>query len=220
MVLDRATPAECNGAMLELTAMALTGYLSGSFACAVFVCRVLGLPDPREGGSGNPGATNVLRIGGRRAAALTLLGDALKGALPVLLARALSDSHEVAAVAGFAAFAGHLYPVFFRFRGGKGMATAFGAVAALAWPVALGMGALWVVVAALSRYSSLASITVALGAPVLAAVLAPHPANLVALTATGGLIVWRHRANMSRLRGGEEPRIGERKGRGAQSASG
>ena len=206
--------------MLELAAMILTGYLLGSLACAVFVCRLLGLPDPREGGSGNPGATNVLRIGGRRAAALTLIGDALKGALPVLLARALSESHAVAAAAGFAAFAGHLYPVFFRFRGGKGVATAFGVTAALAWPVALGMGALWVGSAALSRYASLAAIVAALGCPILVAVLAPHPANVAMLSAMCALLLWRHRENVSRLRAGTERRIGEREGRGAESTSG
>lgn len=206
--------------MLELAAMTLTGYLLGSLACAVFVCRLLGLPDPRKGGSGNPGATNVLRIGGRRAAALTLVGDALKGALPVLLARAIGESHAVAAAAGFAAFAGHLYPIFFRFRGGKGVATAFGVAAALAWPVALGMGALWIGTAALFRYASLAAIVAALGSPVLVAFLAPHPANLAMLSAMGALLLWRHRENVSRLRAGKERRIGEAEGRGAESASG
>ena len=189
--------------------MTLTGYVLGSIASAVFVCRALGLPDPRAGGSGNPGATNVLRLGGKGAAALTLLGDALKGVAPVLLARAISDSPAVAAGAGLGAFAGHLYPVFFRFRGGKGMATSFGVAGALAWPVALGMGAAWIVVAALSRHASLASLAAALSGPVLAAVLVPHRATLAVLAAMCVLLVWRHRENISRLRRGEERKIGE-----------
>ena len=194
--------------MLELVAMTLIGYLVGSIACAVFVCRALGLPDPRSEGSGNPGATNVLRLGGKGAAALTLAGDVLKGVLPVLLARAVSDSPAVAAAAGLGAFAGHLYPVFFRFRGGKGMATTFGIVAALSWPIVIGMGAAWLAVAAVSRYASLASITAALIAPVLAVVFDAPTAVLAALVAMGAMLVMRHQRNISRLLRGEEGKIG------------
>ena len=194
--------------MLELVAMTLTGYLVGSISCAVFVCRALGLPDPRAEGSGNPGATNVLRLAGKGAAALTLAGDVLKGVLPVLLAGAVSDSPAVAATAGLGAFAGHLYPVFFRFRGGKGMATSFGVAAALAWPVVLGMGAAWLVVAALSRYASLASIAAALCAPVLASQLDTPPATLAAFIAMCAMLVSRHRENIRRLLRGEERKIG------------
>ena len=197
--------------MLELVAMALTGYVVGSIACAVFVCRALGLPDPRTESSGNPGATNVLRFGGKGAAALTLAGDVLKGVLPVLLARAVSDSPAVAAAAGLGAFAGHLYPVFFRFRGGKGMATIFGVVAVLSWPIVLGMAGAWLVVAALSRYSSLASIVAALAAPVLAVVYDAPPAVLAALVAMCAMLVTRHRGNISRLLRGEERKIGNRR---------
>ncbi len=197
--------------MLELVAMALTGYVVGSIACAVFVCRALGLPDPRTESSGNPGATNVLRLGGKGAAALTLAGDVLKGVLPVLLARAVSDSPAVAAAAGLGAFAGHLYPVFFRFRGGKGMATIFGVVAVLSWPIVLGMAGAWLVVAALSRYSSLASIVAALAAPVLAVVYDAPPAVLAALVAMCAMLVTRHRGNISRLLRGEERKIGNRR---------
>lgn len=196
--------------MLELVAMTLTGYVVGSISCAVFVCRALGLPDPRVEGSGNPGATNVLRLGGKGAAALTLAGDVLKGVLPVLLARAVSDSPAVAAAAGLGAFAGHLYPVFFRFRGGKGMATCFGVVAVLAWPIVLGMGATWLVVAVLSRYSSLASIAASLVAPVLALVYDAQTAVVAVLVAMGAMLVVRHQGNISRLLRGEEPKIGAR----------
>lgn len=198
--------------MLELAAMTLTGYVVGSIASAVFVCRALGLPDPRTEGSGNPGATNVLRLGGKVAAALTVTGDALKGVLPVLLAHAVSDSPAVAAAAGLGAFAGHLYPVFFRFRGGKGMATSFGVAAALSWPIVIGMGVAWLVVAAVSRYSSLASITAALVAPVLALVFDAPAAVLAALVAMGAMLVMRHQGNISRLLRGEEPKIGTDRG--------
>ena len=194
--------------MLEVFAVATIGYLCGSVASAIIVCRLLGLPDPRAGGSGNPGATNVLRLGGKGAAALTLAGDVLKGALPVALARMTSDDPLVAAGGAIGAFVGHLYPVFFRFRGGKGVATTFGAVATLFWPVGLGMGVVWVAVAAASRYASLASIAAALSAPILAVLLAAQPAHIGALTLIGTLLIWRHRDNVARVRAGTENRIG------------
>ena len=194
--------------MLELVAMTLTGYVVGSVACAVFVCRALGLPDPRGEGSGNPGATNVLRVGGKTAAALTLAGDVLKGVLPVLLARAVSDSPAVAAAAGLGAFAGHLYPVFFRFRGGKGVATCFGVVAALSWPIVIGMGAAWLVVAALTRFASLAALVAAFVAPLLALFFGAPTPVLAALVAMGAMLVMRHHGNVSRLLRGEERKIG------------
>ena len=194
--------------MLELVALAITGYLVGSLSCAVLVSRAMGLPDPREAGSGNPGATNVLRLGGKGAAALTLAGDVLKGVVPVLLARAITDSPAVAAAAGLGAFAGHLHPVFFRFRGGKGMATGLGAVLALSWPIALGMGAVWLAVAAVSRYASLASLAAAVAGPVLALSFDAPPVVFAALTAMGVLLVIRHRQNISLLLRGEERKIG------------
>ena len=192
------------------TALVLVAYLAGSIASAILVCRALGLPDPRGEGSGNPGATNVLRIAGRGPAALTLAGDVLKGLAPVLLAKVLSPSPTAAALCALAAFLGHLYPVFFRFRGGKGMATALGAIAALAWPVAAAMCAIWLLVAAATRYSSLASMTAAAGAPVAALWLAPHPANPAVLGIVAALLLWRHRGNIRRLAEGTESRIGHR----------
>ena len=191
-------------------AIVLLAYLLGSVASAILVCRVMGLPDPRTEGSGNPGATNVLRIAGKGPAALTLAGDVLKGAAPVLLAAALSRSPTVVALSALAAFLGHLYPAYFRFRGGKGMATALGVVAALAWPVAGVMCAIWLVVAAATRYSSLASMSAALGAPVAALWLTPHPADPAALALIAALLLWRHRANIRRLARGTESRIGQR----------
>ncbi|MDX1693257.1 MAG: glycerol-3-phosphate 1-O-acyltransferase PlsY [Ketobacteraceae bacterium] len=136
----------------------LLSYLVGSVSSAILICRLLGLPDPREEGSHNPGATNVLRVGGKVAGALTLLGDVGKGVLPVYLSLMLHPSATVAALCGVFAFIGHCYPVYFDFRGGKGVATAFGVLAMLHWPSALFTGALWVSVFALTRVSSLASL--------------------------------------------------------------
>ena len=191
-------------------AVILAAYLAGSIASAVLVCRALDLPDPRGEGSGNPGATNVLRIGGKGPAALTLAGDVLKGVAPVLLAKALALSPAAQALTALAAFLGHLYPLYFRFRGGKGVATALGAVTALAWPVGLAMCVLWLAVAAATRYSSLASMVAAVGAPAAALWLAPDPANVAALAALAAFVLWRHRGNVRRLVDGTESRIGQR----------
>lgn len=185
-----------------------SAYLIGSVASAIVVCRLMRLPDPRSGGSGNPGATNVLRIGGKIAAGLTLVGDMLKGLLPVLLARALSNELVVAAVA-LAAFLGHLFPLYFGFKGGKGMATAFGAAAGLAFPVMLTMAVAWLIVVAATRYVSLASMIAAGVAPVAAFALALHPATFAVLAVMAGFIIYRHKANVERLRSGTESRIGE-----------
>jgi glycerol-3-phosphate acyltransferase PlsY len=185
-----------------------SAYLIGSVASAIVVCRLMNLPDPRSGGSGNPGATNVLRVGGKGAAALTLVGDVVKGLVPVLLARALSNELVVAAAA-LAAFLGHLYPIYFGFAGGKGVATAFGAVAGLSFPVMLVMGVAWTIVVATTRYVSLASMVAAGLAPVAAFALALHPATFTALAVMAGFIIHRHKANIERLRSGTESRIGE-----------
>ena len=204
------TPAgRSNTAMIEAAAV-VVAYLVGSIASAILVCRAMDLPDPRSEGSRNPGATNVLRIAGRLPAALTLGGDVLKGVLPVLLAKSLALSPATAALCALAAFLGHLYPLYFRFRGGKGMATALGAIAALAWPVACAMCALWLTVAAATRYSSLASIIAAIGAPVAALWLAPDPESVAVLVVIAVFLVWRHRANIQRLVQGTENRIGQR----------
>ena len=191
-------------------AVVLIAYLVGSIASAILVCRAMGLPDPRGEGSGNPGATNVLRIAGKGPAALTLAGDVLKGVVPVLLAGSLARSPTIEALSALAAFLGHLYPLYFRFGGGKGMATALGAIAALAWPVAGVMCAIWLAVAAATRYASLASMTAAIGAPIAALWLAPHPANPGVLAGIAALLLWRHRGNIQRLVRGTESRIGQR----------
>jgi len=141
------------------------GYLFGSISTAIIVCKLMGLPDPRTTGSRNPGATNVARIGGKKAAALTLAGDLLKGLIPVLTAHALQADATVLAGTALAAFLGHLYPVFFGFQGGKGVATALGVIYGLYWPVGLLTTAVWLAMALLFRISSLAALTAMLVMP-------------------------------------------------------
>jgi acyl phosphate:glycerol-3-phosphate acyltransferase len=189
---------------------AAAAYLIGSLSFAVIVSRALGLPDPHTYGSGNPGATNVLRTGSRTAAVLTLVGDAGKGWLAVALARQLNLDATVGAAVAVAVFLGHLFPLYFGFKGGKGVATAAGILLALnAW---LGLATVitWVVVAALFRYSSLAAIVAGAFAPLYSCWLfGLHPIT-AAVLCISLLLVWRHRQNIRRLRAGTETRIGDK----------
>ena len=199
-------------------AAVLASYLLGSLSFAVIVSRLMGLADPRSYGSQNPGATNVLRSGTKRAAVLTLLFDALKGALPVALVLALGAPHglgpEVAALCGLAAFLGHLYPVFFGFAGGKGVATAAGVLLGLHPLLGLGVLGSWLLIAVFFRYSSLAALVAAVFAPVwfwLGGGLwwpAPLPAGLAVLL-MAALLIWRHRENIRRLLAGTESKLGK-----------
>jgi glycerol-3-phosphate acyltransferase PlsY len=203
--------------MVLAFALALS-YLLGSIPFAVLVSRALGLPDPRSFGSGNPGATNVLRGGSRLAAAITLVGDSVKGSAAVWLGATLAThaspgafaAETLAAAAGFAAFLGHLYPCTLGFAGGKGVATAAGVLLALSPPSGLVVIVVWIAVAALSRYASLAGVVAALAAVGLwFANLGLSPeAGLIALMA--GLLIWRHRENVRRLFAGTESKIGRR----------
>ena len=186
----------------------LASYLLGSVPFGIVITRAMGLGDPRKIGSGNIGATNVLRTGSKPAAAATLLLDAAKGGIAVLIARVLAGE-DAAQIAGLAAFLGHLYPVFLGLKGGKGVATFLGVVLALAWPVGVAACATWLVVAVVRRVSSLAALVAAGLSPIWAVVLgAADAAVLCALLAA--LVFWRHRANIARLRTGTEPRIGAR----------
>lgn len=194
--------------MTAVDLLPLVAYLLGSISSAVVVSRALRLPDPRAAGSRNPGATNVLRLGGRKAAMLTLAGDILKGVAPVLAARVLTHDERLIALTMLAAFLGHLFPVFFRFKGGKGVATALGALAAASPWVGLALAATWLVMALVFRYSSLAAITGALLAPVYVAWLLPAPAYLYVTAAMSLLLLLRHRSNMRNLMTGKETRIG------------
>ncbi len=198
--------------MIMTILLIIAAYLFGSISSAVLVCKAFRLPDPRQEGSGNPGATNVLRLGGKLPAALTLGFDWLKGMLPVLVALALLDGLWGIGLVGLAAFLGHLYPVFFGFQGGKGVATGLGVL--LGWsPVALLLtGATWLLVAAASRYSSLAALIAFVLAPVWIAVVTGSAALTTCMFVITAFSWWRHRGNLKRLAAGEEPKIGRRKG--------
>lgn len=195
-------------------------YLIGSLSFAVLVSKAVGLNDPRSYGSGNPGATNVLRSGNRKAAALTLLLDGFKGWLPVFIVSRFGaqwglDGTDVALV-GLAAFLGHLYPIFFRFKGGKGVATAAGVMLAFEPMLGLGLLAIWILVALVFRYSSLAALVAALASPMLYmagtngwwTVQGPI---LLAIIAMSLLLIWRHRSNISNLFAGKEGKLGSKK---------
>lgn len=188
---------------------AVLGYLFGSVPFGLVITRALDLGDLRSIGSGNIGATNVLRTGHKGAALATLLLDGGKGAAAVLVARWLAGD-DAAQIAGGMAFLGHCFPVWLRFRGGKGVATFFGLVIALAWPVGLAACATWVVVAAVFRYSSLAALMAAGFAPVWAVLLGDG--QIVLLTMALAVIIYvRHAGNISRLRAGTEPKIGRKR---------
>ena len=190
-------------------------YLIGSLSFAVIVSKFYGLDDPRSYGSGNPGATNVLRSGRKKAAALTLLGDALKGLVAVLLARWLQShfglADEVVAAVAVAVLAGHMWPLFFGFKGGKGVATAGGVLLALNPLHGLAVLATWLAVAFLTRYSSLAAITAAFMAPIYWQLFYGIDARALVILFIAALLVWRHRENINRLLKGKESKIGGNK---------
>lgn len=194
--------------------LVLAAYLLGSISSAILVCRLMGLPDPRTQGSNNPGATNVLRIGGKRAAAITLVGDSLKGVLPMLAGHLLGLGPDGLAATGLAAFLGHLYPVFFGFKGGKGVATALGVQIGLWWPIGLSVAALWLFMAKVVRISSLSAL-VSMGlAPVIVWWFWPEPALVLAQAVITLILFWRHRSNIHNLITGSEGRIGGSTGPG------
>jgi len=191
-----------------LLVWAIAGYLLGSIPFGMVVARFMGLGNLREIGSGNIGATNVLRTGNKKAAALTLLFDAGKGAVIVLLARKFA-TEDAAQIAGLAAILGHCFPVWLKFKGGKGVATYFGLMIALSPVVGLAAGAIWLVVAAISRYSSLAALMAAGWAPIVVAFITDG--QIFALVSVLAVLIYvRHAANIGRLRRGEESKIGKK----------
>ncbi len=190
------------------------GYVIGSLSFAVIVSKFYGMADPRTYGSGNPGATNVLRSGQKKAAALTLLGDALKGLVAVLLAKWLQeplglDPATIALVA-VAALVGHMWPVFFNFKGGKGVATALGVLLALSWPTALVCAAVWLVMAFGFKVSSLAALVATVISPLAAYFFMPYPSWVLSTVVIALLVLYRHKSNISNLLGGKEGKIGEK----------
>ena len=201
-------------------AATIAAYLLGSLAFAVLVSKAMGLNDPRTFGSRNPGATNVLRSGNKAAAAVTLVLDAMKGFVPVVLVKAFGPRYGLeegtVALVALAAFLGHLYPVFFRFQGGKGVATFIGAVFGVHWLLGVATGLTWLIIAFFFRYSSLASLVSAVFAPLyylLGDRLAWYAETPIAaaLFAMALLLAWRHRANIQRLLAGKESRLGSKK---------
>jgi glycerol-3-phosphate acyltransferase PlsY len=187
-------------------------YLLGSLSSAVIVCRLMGLPDPRTEGSKNPGATNVLRIGGRKAALVTLLGDALKGLIPMVSGHLLGAQPPALAAIGLAAFLGHLYPVFFGFRGGKGVATALGVQIGLYWPIGVSVGVIWLFVAKVFEISSLSALISMALAPFIVWYFWDSPPLIAMQVLVSLLLFWRHRTNIRSLIAGEEGRIGQEDG--------
>lgn len=192
--------------MLLILLTLLIAYLVGSIPSAILVAKILGLPDPRTQGSQNPGATNMLRIGGKRAGIIVLVGDYIKGMIPVITAKLLGLPAMALGFVALAVVLGHIFPVFFGFKGGKGVATAAGALTALCWPLAIATVVTWLIVAILSRYSSLAAITAITATPLYGFWLAPN-AYWVALLLICVLLLWRHQENIKRLLKGTETKL-------------
>ena len=198
---------------LSMTELGLivAAYLIGSISSAIIVCRLMGLPDPRSEGSNNPGATNVLRIGGKKAAAITLLGDMLKGVLPVAAGYLFDVSTLTFALAAMAAFLGHLYPVFFGFKGGKGVATALGTQFGLHWGIGLAVAGIWLFMAKVVKISSLSALVSMALAPVIIYWIWPANELIVMQIIMSMILFWRHKSNIQRLISGEESLIGKKK---------
>jgi len=198
---------------LSMTELGLivAAYLIGSISSAIIVCRLMGLPDPRSEGSNNPGATNVLRIGGKKAAAITLLGDMLKGVLPVAAGHLFDVSTLTFALAAMAAFLGHLYPVFFGFKGGKGVATALGTQFGLHWGIGLAVAGIWLFMAKVVKISSLSALVSMALAPLIIYWIWPANELIVMQIIMSMILFWRHKSNIQRLISGEESLIGKKK---------
>ncbi len=187
-------------------------YLLGSISSAIIVCRLMGLADPRTEGSNNPGATNVLRIGGKKAAALTLLGDMLKGLVPVLAANLAGVALPILAATSIAAFLGHLYPLFFGFKGGKGVATALGVQFGLSWAIGGSVAAVWLFIAKILNVSSLAALVSMALAPLFVWLFWREPALIGMQVVMTVMLFWRHRSNIRNLISGEEGKISKQQG--------
>ena len=196
---------------MTLLPLLLAAYVLGSIPFAIVSSRLFRIADPREYGSGNPGATNVLRSGNKAAALLTLVGDCLKGWLAVWAAARLGFSPVEAALAGLAAFLGHVFSVFLRFNGGKGVATALGVLAGINGWVALAALLVWLVVAFVTRYSSVAALSAAAAAPLAGVVLLGPEPTVAVLALVAALLAWRHASNIRKLISGTESKIGARR---------
>lgn len=190
----------------------IAAYLLGSLSSAIIVCRLMGLPDPRSQGSNNPGATNVLRIGGKKAAAITLAGDSLKGFIPVLAANLMGVEPLILAAVALAAFLGHLYPLFFGFKGGKGVATALGTQFGLGWEIGGSIALIWLIIAKGLNISSLAALIAMALAPLIVWYFSQSSDLLVMQVIMSLLLFWRHRSNIRNLVSGAEGKISNEQG--------
>ncbi|SHG77637.1 glycerol-3-phosphate acyltransferase PlsY [Kaistia soli DSM 19436] len=192
---------------VQILATLILGYLLGSIPFGLILTRLFGAGDIRAIGSGNIGATNVLRTGRKGLAAATLIGDALKGTLAVLIASRIGEGNAL--IAGFAVVIGHIFPVWLGFKGGKGVATFLGVLIGLAWPVAIGFAVVWLAVAALFRFSSLAALVATLATPIAFVVLGQRP-QAILFVVLAAIVWWKHTPNIVRLRAGTEGRIGDK----------
>ncbi len=189
-------------------ALVVLAYFSGSLASAVIVCRALRLGDPRAAGSGNPGTTNVLRLFGKKAAALTLIGDLLKGLLPVLLLRLIQAPDVYIVLAGLGAFLGHIYPIFFGFCGGKGVATFIGVLLGFHWLLGVAFISTWLLTAWVWRYASLSAITASALTPLYCWLVNPAPLHIIAAALMAMMLICKHQSNIKNLLTGSEDKIG------------
>jgi glycerol-3-phosphate acyltransferase PlsY len=190
--------------MFESTALIVCAYLLGSISSAILLSKIMGFKDPRSEGSKNPGATNVLRIAGKKAAVLTLAGDSLKGLLPVLLAHSLDAAHLIVALTAFAAFCGHCFPIFFNFQGGKGVATAIAATVGFDWITGTILIAIWLLFARVFKISSLAAIISFGVLPLIIYWREQDFAISLVFTTISAILIWRHKSNIQRLIKGAE----------------
>jgi glycerol-3-phosphate acyltransferase PlsY len=190
---------------------ALAGYLAGSISTAIITCKLMGLDDPRSVGSNNPGATNVLRHGGKKAAIITLLGDMLKGLLPILLVQLWTNDVNASAIVGIAAFLGHLYPVYFRFKGGKGVATFFGILLGFNWIAGAATLAVWLTTTLLFKVSALSALVASFTAPFIIWYITNSQSLIAATIFMATLLIWRHRSNIQNMMEGTENKIGVKK---------
>lgn len=196
--------------MLLSYTLIIIAYLSGSIISTILVCKLFNLEDPRTGGSGNPGATNMLRLHGKKAAVLSLIGDVLKGVLPVALAIYLKQADIIIALCGLAAFCGHLFPVFFKFRGGKGVATLIGILLATHWLLGIAYIVTWLLSALMFRYASLSALIAVILTPLYSWLFKQNTDFLICYTIMAALLIWRHRSNIKNLLHGTERKIGQR----------
>jgi glycerol-3-phosphate acyltransferase PlsY len=185
-------------------AYALVAYLLGSISTAIITCKLMGLEDPRNVGSNNPGATNVLRTGGKKAAIITLLGDMLKGLLPVLAVQQLQADAIALSITGISAFLGHLYPLYYRFKGGKGVATFYGVLLGIHWMIGLAALLVWIVMLLLFKISALSALVSAFSSPFIAWYFGGSDVLITAITFMAILLIWRHRSNIRKMLSGTE----------------